>query len=97
MKRWYDKYGELAKNLDSFKEMEPKQKDPLIKGIMELIKEHQPELLAAEKAFEFPLEIKRRRWYDKDPYLWLMINTLQGASRELLKLVSDYLTKNAGG
>ena len=96
MKRWYDNYEELGKYLDSFKEMETENLDPLIKGIMAIIQEQNPELLAYEKAFQFPLELKRRRWYDNDPYLWLLFNTLKNAEKKVLRLVTAFLKDSLG-
>lgn len=34
---------------------------------------------------EFPLEILRRRWYDKDPYVWLLFNGLRYAEIRVLE------------
>jgi hypothetical protein len=45
---------------------------------------------------DFPLDINRRRWYDKDPYLWLIMNGLKYASDELLASVTKYLSVNKG-
>jgi len=96
MERWYDKYEELGKHLDSFKNMKEENRDPLIKGIMSIVQQQSPELLACEKAFEFPLELHRRRWYDNDPYLWLLFNTLKSANKKVLILVVDYLNNSTG-
>jgi len=88
--RWYDRYPELRRQLDGIKEMEEERRDYLIQGIMRLIKEHHPSLLE-EFVIHFPLEINRRRWYDRDPYLWLVINGLQYASADLLTKVTAFL------
>ncbi|WP_028865321.1 hypothetical protein [Psychromonas aquimarina] len=93
MNRWYDKYEVLGKRLDAFNEMDQKVMDPLLKGVMDLVKEHDPSLLCYEKTFDFPLSLYRRRWYDKDPYLWLMFNTLKEADIVLLKSVEEYLVQ----
>ena len=94
MTRWYDKYEGLGKRIDAFKRIEVDRRDFLIKGIVDLINKHNPELLSPRHAFEYPLELNRRRWYDKDPYLWLLINTLKKAEKELLGRVNGYLEKN---
>lgn len=93
MSRWYDKYEKLGKHLDSLKEMEPIKRDNLIKGIMVIIKEENPDLLE-DFVMEFPKEIRRRRWYDHDPYLWLLINGLKYGKEKLLKKVTVYLEEN---
>ena len=93
MNRWYNKRAKLRERLDAFKEMDQKSRDPLLKGIMDLVKKYDPNLLCYEKAFDFPLTLNRRRWYDKDPYLWMMFNTLEAADDTLLQSVEDYLEK----
>ena len=90
-KRWYDQHPIIGKKLDAFEEMDATLKDHLIKGVMVIVTNYDPGLLSYEKAFEFPLSIKRDRWYDSDPYLWLMFNTLMMADEELLQSISDYL------
>ena len=96
MNRWYDKHAKLGKRLDTFKEMDQKIRDHLLKGVMDMVKNYDPSLLSYEKAFDFPLTFNRRRWYDKDPYLWLMFNTLKMADDTLLRSVEDYLEKEMG-
>lgn len=90
MKRWYDKDKKLAQLLESFKTMKKKIRDELCTGIIDLIKEHKGSLID-DFAMEFPLELYQRRWYDKDPYLWLVFNGLSQADNELLKKVTAYL------
>ncbi len=93
MSRWYDKYEKLGKQIESLKEMDTGKRDGIIKGIMEIIKEQSPDLLD-DFMFEFPLKIERRRWYDNDPYLWLLINGLKNGKEQLLIKVTKYLEKN---
>lgn len=89
--RWYNKYVKLADRLDEFKTIELDYRDQLIKGVMDIVTKYDPNLLSFEKTFEFPLTFNRQRWYDQDPYLWLMFNTLQMADPILLKIVAEYL------
>ncbi|MBF0429948.1 MAG: hypothetical protein HQK83_01615 [Fibrobacteria bacterium] len=93
MNRWYDKNEQLAKCLDAFKTMDQQPKDKLIQNIMSIINEDDPDLLSAKHALGFPLEPKRRRWYDADPYLWLLMNTLRKANDKLLSKVIDVIEK----
>ncbi len=93
MSRWYDKYEKLGQQIENLKEMDPEQRDALIKGIMTIIKEKSPELLE-DFMLEFPIKIKRRRWYDNDPYLWLLMNGLKNGEDELLLRVADFLEEN---
>ena len=90
MNRWYDKYEKLGRFIDGMKEMGAKQRDQMVRGIMEIIRAHSPNLL--EKfVLDFPLDLNRQRWYDRDPYLWLTINGLQHAEIDLLHTVANYL------
>ena len=91
MTRWYDKHATLSEKLNAFKEMEQVLKDRLIKGMMSLVTDYDPNLLSYEKAFDFPLAVDRQRWYDEDPYLWLLFNTLQMADGTLLQSITTYL------
>ncbi|MBU0485536.1 MAG: hypothetical protein KKB30_13605 [Proteobacteria bacterium] len=90
MARWYDKHEKLRKNIDKLKFSEKNFRDYLLSGVMVLIKKHRPRLLE-DFVQDFPLEIHRRRWYDKDPYLWLIINGLRHADQELLDEVASYM------
>jgi hypothetical protein len=88
--RWYDEYEKLGHYIDEMKDMETGRRDGLIRGVMGIIRKHNPDLL--EKfVMDFPLNLSRLRWYDKDPYLWLTINGLQHGEPDLLETVSLYL------
>ena len=93
MKRWYDKHKKLAKLLEGFKGMRKYKRDKLSTGIIDLVKEHDDTLID-NFVMGFPLELYQRRWYDKDPYLWLIFNGLGNADKELLKKVVAYLGKH---
>jgi hypothetical protein len=73
--------------------LELKQRDAVISGVMEIIKRISPHLLE-RYVLDFPLDIKRRRWYDRDPYLWLLFNGLKYADKQLLTKVTSFLKKN---
>ena len=79
--RLNDRHSALSKRLDEFQEMDQKFRDHLIKGVMGLVTNYDPHLLSYEKAFDFPMVLNRQRWYDQDPYLWLMFNTLKMADQ----------------
>ena len=93
MNRWYDKDRKLSCLLDSFKTMEEKTRDKLCTGIIALVKKYQASIMD-DGVIEFPLEFPNRRWYDKDPYLWLIFNGLSQANNRMIKIVTDYLEKN---
>ena len=91
--RWYDKHPKLAKLLEQFKGMPEKRKNKLVSAVMEIIHPLDPKLIE-KHVLEFPLDIKRRRLYDMDPYLWLLFNGLRFANAEILKKTTCYLEEN---
>ncbi len=88
--RWYDKDKLLGKNIDRIKNMNEERRGQVVGGIMRIIREAEPTLLD-DHVMEFPLAIERRRWYDADPEIWLIINGLRYASKELLEKVASYM------
>jgi hypothetical protein len=89
---WYNKNKKLGFNIDKLKNLPFYRRNHIVQGIMCLMKQHEPDLLE-EFVLDFPLEINRRRWYDDDPYLWLIINGLRYGSKQLHQLVFIYLEK----
>lgn len=88
--RWYDKYERLAKVLEAFKEIPGFRRNKLIAGVHSIMQQDNPGLME-EHVLEFPLETDRRRWYDKDPSLWLLFNSLRFSDTVMLKKVTMYL------
>ncbi len=89
MGRWYDKKRVLAGYLEGLKELEKKPRERIVRDLTELIRSYEPEVLE-EFILEFPLDMYRRRWYDKDPLLWLIFNGLQLATDSLLDRIVEY-------
>lgn len=89
MKRWYDSHR-IGTYLDSFKTMHKKDRDPIINHILQLIK-NDGDQLVDKNVLEFPIDETRRRWYDKDPGLWMVFHGLERAEKELLDKVADSL------
>ncbi len=94
MARWYDRYNRLGEYLDLMTELSPEKRDELVKGIMVIIKRENPDFLT-DLVLQFPLDLFRRRWYDKDPYLWLVFNGLEYADDAVVEKVIDYFEENA--
>lgn len=93
--RWYDKHNKLGKYLDGLKDMNSSKRDKIVKDILAIINSENPKLLSDENTIDFPLNINRRRWYDEDPYLWLLINGLSRGDNKTLKKVTEYFDKEA--
>ena len=88
-KRWYDRHPELKNLLNLLKDSQLSEQERIIGGMKEIIMEYDPELMD-RWVLEFPLTTKRR-WYDKDPYSWLVINSLKYADSRLVSGVVFYL------
>jgi hypothetical protein len=94
-KRWYDRDMKLAKQLDVLMKVHPKDEYRVLSGLLDLVRGSNPEIL---NRFIIPSDIDtwNRRWYDKDPIYWLVLNGLKYADDTLLKTVADYLEKELG-
>jgi hypothetical protein len=91
--RWYDRMPALAGALDSLRTSKAASRDKCIREILALVKDKSPGLLD-RFVMQFPLNLFRRRWYDTDPYIWLVFNGLRFADDDLLGLVIDCLKRN---
>jgi hypothetical protein len=89
MNRWYDSNRKLKLYLESLHDMEGPLCEKIVKDLMALIREYDGALLD-RFAEEYPLESRKQRWYDQNPYLWILFNGLQYASEEILDLVIEY-------
>ncbi|MBN2322552.1 MAG: hypothetical protein JXQ30_02360 [Spirochaetes bacterium] len=81
-KRWYDKNKTLANLLGVLKSQDPADKERIVSEMKEIIMEYDQGLMD-RWVLEFPLTTKRR-WYDQNPYSWLVINSLKYADSRLL-------------
>lgn len=89
--RWYDNYPELKASIEKLKDMPPVKRQNLMTNIMKVINESEYAQIIDEHAISFPLSLSGRRWYDKDPYLWLIINGLKFTDEGFLKKVSSVI------
>ena len=87
--RWYDAYPDFSRALEWLKGLEKRDRDKAILDMKDMIMDYDDELIDRH-VFQFPLT-QKRRWYDKDPYSWLVINALKYAEKELLDRVTAYL------
>jgi len=93
--RWYDKYPDLRKYVDILKSLNNQDRDEIIQSMKEIILNHDEELID-KNAMEFPI-ICRRRWYDKDPYAWLVVNSLKYAEEDLITDIIIFLHEKLYG
>jgi|WetSurMetagenome_2_1015567.scaffolds.fasta_scaffold495650_1 hypothetical protein len=98
--RWYDAHDRLAHVLEWLKELPNGPRNRIVKQVIDLLNGGAPGLLE-KYLLEFPLDQERRRWYDRDPFLWLMVNGLRYANPDLLHdatmLMERAVHERAGG
>jgi hypothetical protein len=97
--RWYDAHQKLADALETLKGTGSSRRSRIVNRIIALMNEESPGLLE-KYLLHFPLDQERRRWYDKDPFLWLMVNGLRYANHDLLQKAThqmDLAVKPGGG
>ena len=73
--RWYDNNPELKTFLQLLKNSDKANQDIIFNDIKDIIVNYDSNLVE-KHVLEFPLT-EKRRWYDKDPYSWLAINSLK--------------------
>ena len=89
-KRWYDSNPRLALLLNLLKNQDKDCRDDLINELKDIII-HYDDTLIDRHVVEFPMT-EKRRWYDQDPYSWLVINSIKYADKELLSRIIKHLT-----
>lgn len=87
--RWYDRYLDLGHHIERLKSLKKKERDKIILGMKDVIMDYDDELIDRH-VIDFPLSFKRR-WYDKDPFSWMVINALMYADKALLNKITDFL------
>ena len=87
--RWYDRYPKLSRSLEGLKDLNKRDRDKLILELKDVILDYDNELFD-KHVLEFPMTY-RRRWYDKDPFSWLVINALEYADEDLITDIILYL------
>ena len=90
-KRWYDENPELADHLDTLKEANNTERQSIFSGLRKLLETHAPDKV--EKAKENPVE-ESRRWYDKDPEMSIVINSMQMVDPGIMGMVVGRLAQH---
>ncbi|MBN1524595.1 MAG: hypothetical protein JW904_08935 [Spirochaetales bacterium] len=92
-RRWYDEKSELAQYLDVLKTIQTEKRVKIVQGVLSLINNANPNLIEDFIA-NYRLDLYQKRWYDADPYLWLIYNGLAFGKENLTNQVIEYLKKN---
>jgi hypothetical protein len=85
-RRWHDKDPVLRVALQKLAELPERQQEVLMMDLQRVIMKYDDRLIERNVS-KFSI---RRRWYDKNPYTWLIINSLKYASPELREKVSEF-------
>ncbi len=91
-RRWYDKIADLGIFIEKMKDIKKRKREKILVHLKDLIMKHDPEIVD-KHVVDFPMGI-RKRWYDKDPYSWLIINSLKFAKKDLIDEVIEYFKKH---
>ena len=89
MNRWYDRNRKLKYYLESLQGLSRPLRAKIVREIMEVVRACDGALLD-RFAGEYPLALRRQRWYDQNPYLWILFNGLEHASDEVIAKVIEY-------
>jgi hypothetical protein len=89
--RWYDEYPGLKKHLEKIKHMDSHERKIVLQKIMSFINDSEYAHVINEKAMAFPLKPSVRRWYDRDPYLWLIVNGLKHTDKDFIDNIFNHL------
>jgi hypothetical protein len=87
---WHHKHQGLSWVLEKLRLVEGQERYNIVEGLKEIITKKDPDFIdrICEK---FPLSHHRRTWYDKDPYLWLVINSLRYADHKKINEVVRFV------
>ena len=88
-KRWYDGNPALSGCIEKLKTADREYVERLMTDIENIVMKHDASLFD-KHVMEFDI---KRRWYDKNPYTWIIINSLRYASADLIDEVVAYLKK----
>ena len=85
--RWYDSNPDLKAFLHLLKTSSVTKQEKIFSAIKDIIMDYDDNLVE-KHVMEFPLT-EKRRWYDKDPYSWLAVNSLKYLDSQAIRKVID--------
>ena len=91
--RWYDQYPELSLQFERLKELNPEDKSYIFDVLKKMLLEYNPRIID-DHIERFSMPIKKRRWYDKEPYSWIIVNALKYVDKAMIDKVVEYLEEN---
>lgn len=91
-KRWYDDKNILKEFIDCLEALDKDKRDQLLLRLRDLVMEYDG-FYIEKNIGDLPLTLRKRRWYDHDPYAWIIINGLRYCNEQLMKEVIDLAKK----
>jgi hypothetical protein len=88
-KRWYDKHEGLSLTLERLRTADKRDCDNIVDKVREIVTKRDPDFID-KVCREFLLDCHARRWYDEDPYLWSVFNSLRYADGETIEQVVGF-------
>ena len=88
--RWYDRDPTLADAIEGLKDLDARSLDRVMAEVERVIVARDETLL---ERYVDRFEV-RRRWYDRNPYTWLIVNSLQFAPKDVVDEVRDCLHRS---
>lgn len=85
-RRWYDEHEGLSSLLERLRTADKIDRDNILEVIKKIITKKDPHLMEWVYT-KFPPNPQRERWYDEDPHLWLVVNSLRYADDETIEEV----------
>lgn len=88
--RWYDEHPKLSRALEALQFAPATARRQAVGEALYLLQQLTGDLL--ERTVQsFPYTHHRRRWYDRDPELWLLVNGLEQSPIEVRDAVAACL------
>lgn len=89
-KRCCDRHEGLSPALQKLRTTKERDRDNIVEAIKKIISKSDPDFI--DNFFKkLPLNLDRRRWYDRDVYLWLVLNSLCYADDQTIKEVVRFI------
>lgn len=64
--------------------------EEIFEEVREIIQNKEPGVID-QHVDEFPLSADKRRWYDKEPYSWMIVNAMKFVRDDTLERVNRHL------
>lgn len=91
MARWYDYYARLSPLFEALRFVDEELLEEITFDIMKLTRQHN-NIDVFEKIIENMNKIRpHRRWYDQSDYVAMIYYSLEGAGKDFIEVVTNYL------